>query len=130
LHSRQGPLVRYSNSEIQKESDIENVVKKHLEMIVLSIIRTQPMCGRDIVKEVFRQYQVFISQSSVYTVLYSLKEKNILEASTIKGDMRSKVYIPTEKGSEMINAMLDEFVSSIEYLLIALKEDINSKKRP
>lgn len=130
MHSRQGPLVRYSNSEIQKESDIENVVKKHLEMIVLSIIRTQPMCGRDIVKEVFRQYQVFISQSSVYTVLYSLKEKNILEASTIKGDMRSKVYIPTEKGSEMINAMLDEFVSSIEYLLIALKEDINSKKRP
>lgn len=130
MHSRQGPLVRYSNSEIQKESDIENVVKKHLEMIVLSMIRTQPMCGRDIVKEVFRQYQVFISQSSVYTVLCSLKEKNILEASTIKGDMRSKVYIPTENGNEMINAMLEEFVSSIEYLLMVLKDDINSKKRP
>ncbi|MCC4769483.1 hypothetical protein FXV91_04510 [Methanosarcina sp. DH2] len=129
MHSRQEPLAGYSNSEIQKESDIENMVKKHLDMIVLSIIRTQPMCGQDIVKEVFRQYQVFINQSSVYKVLYSLKERNILEASTIKGDMRSKVYIPTEQGSEMINSMLDEFVSSIEHLLMGLKEETSNERK-
>ncbi|MDY9926965.1 PadR family transcriptional regulator [Methanosarcina sp.] len=129
MHPRQEPLAGYSNSEIQKESDIENVVKKHLDMIVLSIIRTQPMCGQDIVKEVFRQYQVFINQSSVYKVLYSLKERNILEASTTKCDMRSKVYIPTEQGSEMINSMLNEFVSSIEHLLMGLKEETSSERK-
>jgi DNA-binding PadR family transcriptional regulator len=129
LHSRQGSLVRDSDFEIQKESDIENLVKKHLEVIVLSILKTQPMCGQDIVKEIFRQYQVFINQSSVYQVLYTLKEKNILEASTTKGDMRSKVYIPTNQGSEMIYSMLDEFVSSMEYLLMTLKEDLNYKRK-
>jgi len=129
LHLRQGQSASYSNSEIEEESDIEKMVKKHLDMIVLSIIRTQPMCGRDIVKQVFRQYQVFVNQSSVYKVLYSLEEKKILEASTIKGDMRSKVYIPTEQGSEMVDEMLDKFVSSMEYLLMALKEEINNKKR-
>lgn len=129
MHSRQGSLVRDSDFEIQKESDIENLVKKHLEVIVLSILKTQPMCGQDIVKEIFRQYQVFINQSSVYQVLYTLKEKNILEASTTKGDMRSKVYIPTNQGSEMIYSMLDEFVSSMEYLLTTLKEDLNYKRK-
>ncbi|WP_292371612.1 MULTISPECIES: PadR family transcriptional regulator [unclassified Methanosarcina] len=129
MHSRQGSLVRDSDFEIQKESDIENLVKKHLEVIVLSILKTQPMCGQDIVKEIFRQYQVFINQSSVYQVLYTLKEKNILEASTTKGDMRSKVYIPTNQGSEMIYSMLDEFVSSMEYLLMTLKEDLNYKRK-
>jgi DNA-binding PadR family transcriptional regulator len=110
------------------ESDIENVVKKNLEMIVLSILITQPMCGKDIVKEVFKQYNVFISQSSVYTILYSLKERSLLEASTTKGDMRSKVYIPTEEGAEAINTMLKEFISSVEYLLAVLKEYENNKK--
>ncbi len=129
MHSRQGSLVRDSDFEIQKESDIENLVKKHLEVIVLSILKTQPMCGQDIVKEIFKQYQVFINQSSVYQVLYTLKEKNILEASTTKGDMRSKVYIPTNQGSEMIYSMLDEFVSSMEYLLMTLKEDLNYKRK-
>ncbi len=129
MHSRQGSLVRGSNFEIQKEFGVENLVKKHLEIIVLSILKTQPMCGQDIVKEIFRQYQIFVNQSSVYQVLYTLKEKNILEASTTKGDMRSKVYVPTEQGSQMIYLMLDEFVSSMEYLLITLKEDLNHKKR-
>ena len=129
MRSRQGSLVRDLNFEIQKELDIESLVKKHLEIIVLSILKTEPMCGQDIVKEIFRQYQVFINQSSVYQVLYTLKEKNILEASTIKGDMRSKVYVPTEQGNEMIYLMLDEFVSSMEYLLMTLKEDLNYKKR-
>ena len=128
MQSKQGSSILYSDSELQKESDIESVVKKNLEIIVLSILKTHPMCGQDIVKEIFRQYQVFISQSSVYTILYSLKEKNILEASTIKGDLRSKVYIPTEKGNEIMNVMLDEFVSSIENLLAVLKDTINKKR--
>lgn len=129
MHSGQGPPARYLNSGIQNESDIEKVVKKHLDMIVLSIIRTQPMCGRDIVKEVFRQYQVFVNQSSVYNILYSFEEKNILEASSIKGDMRSKVYIPTEQGNEIIDVMLVEFIFSIEHLLMGLKEEINNTKK-
>lgn len=128
MQSKQESNILYSDFEFQKESDIESVVRKNLEMIVLSIIKTHPMCGSDIVKEIFRRYQVFINQSSVYTVLYSLKEKNILRTSTFNGDMRSKVYVPTENGNEMINVMLDEFISSIGYLLAVLR-DTTSKKR-
>jgi DNA-binding PadR family transcriptional regulator len=128
LHSGQGPPAIYLKPGVQNESDIEKVVKRHLDMVVLSIIRTHPMCGRDIVKEVFRQYQVFVNQSSVYNILYSFEEKNILEASTTKGDMRSKVYVPTEQGNEMIDAMLAEFVSSIEHLLMSLKKDTGHRK--
>ncbi|PAV12510.1 hypothetical protein ASJ81_20300 [Methanosarcina spelaei] len=129
MHSRHESITRDSDFETQKESDIENLVKKHLGVIVLSILKTQPMCGQDIVKEIFRQYQVLISQSSVYQILYTLKEKNILEANNIKGDMRSKVYVPTNQGNEIIYSILDEFVSSMEYLLITLKEDRNYKRR-
>lgn len=129
MHSGQGPPAIYLKAGMQDGSNIEKVVKKHLDMVVLSIIRAQPMCGRDIVKEIFRQYQVFVNQSSVYSVLYSLEEKNILESSSIKGDMRSKVYIPTEQGNEIIDIMLSEFVFSIEHLLMSLKEEINNKKK-
>ena len=124
MHSNQVPSILHSNYELKKEYDIESVVKKNLEIIILSILKIQPMCGQDIVKEIFRQYKVFISQSSVYTILYSLKEKNILEASNIKGDMRSKVYIPTEEGNKIIDAMLDEFISSIEHLVVFLEDNM------
>jgi DNA-binding PadR family transcriptional regulator len=129
LHSRHESITRDSDFELQQESNIEDLVKKHLGVIVLSILKTQPMCGQDIVKEIFRQYQVLISQSSVYHILYTLKEKNILEASNIKGDMRSKVYVPTNQGSEIIYSIVDEFVSSMEYLLITLKKDRNYKRK-
>jgi len=42
--------------------------------------------------------------------------------------MRSKVYVPTEQGNEMIDSLLAEFISSIEYMLMNLKEDINYRK--
>lgn len=111
----------YECAIFQKSSDVENIVKKNLEIIVLSLIKTHPMRGQDIVKEIYKQHNIYISQNSVYSVLYSLKKQNILKISNIKKDMRSKIYIPTERGNEIIDETLAEFMNSLEYLLTVLK---------
>ena len=49
-----------------------------------------PMCGYDIIKTIFIEYKVFLSQGTVYPILYSLVEQGLLYAEYGKGNMRSK----------------------------------------
>jgi DNA-binding PadR family transcriptional regulator len=71
---------------------IENIVKSHLEIIVLSLLYERPMCGYDLIKEIFARYNVFLSQGTIYPLLYSMKEEGIVQAGFTKGDMRTKIY--------------------------------------
>lgn len=52
---------------------MEKIVKANLEMIILSKISEKPMCGFDIIKAISQQYHVFLSQGTVYPMLYSLE---------------------------------------------------------
>ncbi|WP_440955509.1 PadR family transcriptional regulator [Methanosarcina sp. Mfa9] len=107
--------------EFGSNDEIETIIKKHLNIVVLSLIKKKPMCGQDIIKEIFTQFNVFISQSSVYPILYSLKDKDVIEIHSPKGDLRTKIYVPTEKGEAIINAKINEFALALDYVLSTIK---------
>jgi DNA-binding PadR family transcriptional regulator len=108
-----------------RESDsqnvyIEDILKKHLNVAVLSTIRNNSMSGQDIAKELFFKHRVYISPSAIYSILYALKDQNLLEIDTVKGDLRTKYYVPTEIGKQIIDIRLREFKEALEYFIICI----------
>ena len=63
---------------IVPQSTIDDVVKKLLEPVVLSLL-DKPISGYDIVHEIHNRYNVLIPQARVYTLLYELLENGHLE---------------------------------------------------
>ena len=78
------------------------------------------MCGYDIIKLIFEKYDIFLSQGTVYPLLYSLKDQGILQAEFGRGNMRSKIYSITMEGEEIVKDRLNEFTRAGEYVLSSI----------
>jgi CheY-like chemotaxis protein/DNA-binding PadR family transcriptional regulator len=95
------------------QSTIDDVVKKSLEPVVLSLL-DKPISGYDIVHEIHNRYKVLIPQARVYTLLHELLENGYLE---IKVSGKSKLYCPTEKGKKHISQKLNDFKQVFQHIL-------------
>ncbi len=95
------------------QSTIDDVVKKSLEPVVLSLL-DKPISGYDIVHEIHSRYKVLIPQARVYTLLYELMENGYLE---IRVSGKSKLYCPTEKGKKHISQKLNDFRLVFEHIV-------------
>lgn len=102
--------------EMIPQEKVEGFVKKNLEVIVLSMLQEEPMCGYDLIKSIVNRFGVFLSQGTVYPLLYSLRERDIIE-DQLKNDKRTKIYVPTFEGRVIIKKEVDEFVKVHEYLI-------------
>lgn len=95
------------------QSTIDDVVKKSLEPVVLSLL-DKPISGYDIVHEIHTRYNVLIPQARVYTFLHDLMDKGYLE---IRISGKSKLYCPTEAGKKHISQKLADFKQVFQHIL-------------
>jgi len=95
------------------QSTIDDVIKKLLEPVVLSLL-DKPVSGYDIVHEIHNRYQVLIPQARVYTLLHDLLDNGHLE---IRLSGKSKLYCPTEKGKIHINQKLNDYKKVFQHIL-------------
>ncbi|PWB56801.1 MAG: hypothetical protein C3F06_00820 [Candidatus Methanoperedenaceae archaeon] len=102
---------------------LEDIIKNHLEIIILDILYTKPMSGFELIKEIFLKYNVLLSQGTVYPYLYSLKAKGILQIEFKNRDMRTKIYSPSVNGRQIIETKLIEFIEAEEYILNSIKKN-------
>jgi DNA-binding PadR family transcriptional regulator len=95
------------------QATIDDVVKKSLEPVVLSLL-DKPISGYDIVHEIHTRYNVLIPQARIYTYLYDLEKEGYL---VMKASGKSKLYSPTETGKKYINTRLAEFKFVFRHIL-------------
>jgi len=95
------------------QATIDDVVKKSLEPVVLSLLE-KPISGYDIVHEIHSRYNVLIPQARIYTYLYDLEQKGYL---MMKTSGKSKLYSPTETGKKYIHNRLNEFKFVFRHIL-------------
>jgi CheY-like chemotaxis protein/DNA-binding PadR family transcriptional regulator len=98
---------------IVPQSTIDDVVKKSLEPVVLSLL-DKPISGYDIVHEIHSRYKVLIPQARVYTLLHDLLENGYLE---IRVSGKSKLYCPTQKGKKHIRQKLNDYQLVFQHIL-------------
>jgi PadR family transcriptional regulator PadR len=95
---------------------VDRIVKTNREIFILYSLFDRQMCGYDLIKEIFLKCNVFLSQGTVYPILYTLEEEGVLHAEYSKGDMRSKKYSLTPKGREIAQNDIKEFIKAMEQL--------------
>jgi CheY-like chemotaxis protein/DNA-binding PadR family transcriptional regulator len=95
------------------QATIDDVVKKSLEPVILSLL-DKPISGYDIVHEIHNRYKVLIPQARIYTHLYELEEHGYLE---MKSSGKSKLYTPTESGRKYIHQRLNEFKFVFQHIM-------------
>jgi CheY-like chemotaxis protein/DNA-binding PadR family transcriptional regulator len=98
---------------IVPQATLEEVVKKSLEPVVLSLL-SRPISGYDIVREIHTRYKVLIPQARIYTLLYDLEKNGYLE---MRASGKSKLYSPTEAGRKHIRQKLSEFRFVFQHIL-------------
>jgi len=95
------------------QATLEEVVKKSLEPVVLSLLE-RPISGYDIVREIHDRYNVLIPQARIYTLLYDLEKDGYLE---MKASGKSKLYSPTEAGRSYISQKMAEYRFVFQHVL-------------
>ena len=100
---------------------VDRIVKANKEIFVLYVLAKKPMCGYDVIKEIFLRTHVFLNQGNVYPILYSLEEEGIIHAEFTKGNMRSKLYFIAPEKREIIQKKIDLFANAMESMLFFVK---------
>jgi DNA-binding PadR family transcriptional regulator len=119
FRTRKGPEV--PGVEVASKEVLEEFVKRHLETVVLSMLRERPMCGYDVIKTIYQRYHTFLSQGTVYPLLYSLEGRGLLAVAKAEGG-RSKVYTLTDEGKRAAEREVQEFVKAQRYLLESIRK--------
>lgn len=100
---------------------VDKIIKANREIFMMSFLLKKQMCGYDLIKDIFSKCDVFLSQGTVYPVLYTLEGEGLLHAEYSKGDMRSKKYSLTLNGREIAEKDVEDFVKALEQVSLLLK---------
>lgn len=100
------------------DATIERFVKEYLDIVVLALVASKPMCGTDILDIVHRNFNVLLSPGTIYPLLHRLKEEGLLECEC---SIKKKVYKPARGSEANIRRILDEHCSTNEFLSDFLK---------
>lgn len=109
-------LVIHSDFTVEYDRFLDKIIKANREIIVLSILTEKPMCGYDLIKEIFARSQVFLGQGAVYPILYSLEEEGLLRAEFGRGNMRTKRYHITPEGEKIVEIKKECFLKALSYV--------------
>jgi DNA-binding HxlR family transcriptional regulator len=112
-----------SNKNLEKEIEdlnpeiIENLIKRELKNIILSLIMSKPMSGTDLAKILYQKFKVFISPGMLYPTLHELEKNGLLN---YEYKLKNKVYSVREKDHAKLllkkhvraNSLLSEFLTN------------------
>lgn len=93
----------------------ENLVKRELKNIILSLLLSKPMSGTELVKILYQKFKVFISPGMLYPTLHELEKNGMLKYEC---KLKNKVYSVHEreqtrlvlKNHARANSLLSEFL--------------------
>ena len=89
-----------SDKNLEKEIEelnpeiAEELVKKELRSIVISLLLSNPMSGTELVKLLYQKFRVFISPGMLYPTLHELEKSGLLR---YEYKLKNKVYSVQEK---------------------------------
>jgi DNA-binding PadR family transcriptional regulator len=99
-------------------STIERFVKEYLDIIVLSLIASRPMCGIEILDVIHREFNVLLSPGTIYPLLHKLKNDGFLEREYV---IKKKIYKIARGNEKNIRNILDRHMIANEFLNEFLK---------
>ena len=119
-----GKISMLSDKDLEKEIEddtnpeiFENLVKRELKNIILSLLLSKPMSGTELVKILYQKFKVFISPGMLYPTLHELEKNGLLK---YEYKLKNKIYTVQEKEQTRLllkkhvraNSLLSEFLAN------------------
>ena len=93
-----------------EEKLIQTLVKKNLDIIILSMLKDNPIHGYKIIADLHNTFGVLLSPGTLYPLLYRLVSEELI---TVEVERRRKLYTLTSNGERRTR----EFVESYKKLV-------------
>jgi len=114
-----------------KKEIVQRITKNLLDIQLLRLIKTQPMWGYKIKKQVETKYSVKLRHGALYPMLNKLEAKAFLTSKKQQqGGRTRKVYAITEKGREYIETYENILKEQIQKQDIEELEEYEEEKPP
>ncbi len=97
--------------DLLSQTELEACVKNSLDSIIYSILKNSSMCGFDIIKYIVQNFNILLSQSTVYPILYNLTEEGYLTVKK-KEDNKTRIYSSTDEGERFFNEKIKDYIQS------------------
>jgi DNA-binding PadR family transcriptional regulator len=89
-------------TNLQKEVQTK-LTKGLMDMIVLQLLKNEPMHGYQIITNIRRSFGVYLGPSTVYPLLGTLEKKGFVKSAwNMDSERPRKVYTLTTEGSNML----------------------------
>jgi len=104
----------YSSQSFKKEI-VQRIFRNFLDVMVLRLIRREPMWGYKIIKFVEDTYGLVLRHGALYPLLNSLEKKGLLRSKKeAKNGRIRKVYEITSKGIQLVDAYNNFLQNQVE----------------
>jgi PadR family transcriptional regulator PadR len=98
---------------------IEKLVCSFLDIIVMTVLHDTPTYGYEIIATIHKEFGVLLSPGTLYPLLHSLEERELIEPSHSGGRI---VYRTTQKGKQKFRDTLSTFSLTVEKISDFIKE--------
>ena len=103
------------------------IIKAGKELLILSMISKQPMSGYDLIKKIYAETNVLLSQGTLYPILYIFEGASILKAQYEMGNIRTKIYRLTPQGREIAQDKIDNFIQALNHFIKLIDAEASSR---
>ena len=83
----------------------ERIIKDFLDSIIMVELENRPLSGYDIISMVFERFRFLASSGTVYSLLYTLERKGLVEGAL---DEKKRMDKLTEKGKFTVETIMSE----------------------
>ena len=96
---------------------VQRITRNFLDILVLRLIRAEPMWGYRIIKKTERLFGIKLRHGALYPLLNSLEANSYVRSKkTTKGGRVRKVYKITSKGIQLVDAYYDFLKEQLQRL--------------
>lgn len=116
LSSKEVPVKEIDNGKV------DEFVKKELKTIVLALLAKEPMCGREIKLEIYKNFNILLSSGTLYPLLHELEKAGLLKCYV---GIKTKTYEPVDRGEVL--GIVNEHIQAKNFLNNFLRTTMRGK---
>jgi len=106
-------------------SSLKKIAKDNLEAIILALINRNAMCGTDLIKAVYVEFEILLSPGTIYPILHSLYEKDLV---TWVKEGKEKKYRYVQNSENKVKKIIKDYVNAQSLLATYLYKELDLEK--
>lgn len=104
-----------------EEKLIQTLVKKNLDIIILSMLKDNPIHGYKIIADLHNTFGVLLSPGTLYPLLYRLVSEELIE---VEVERRRKLYTLTSNGERRTREFVESYKKLVDRIVNFIDDNL------